>query len=70
MVCGIFFILLGNCKLIRMTTKFSEKFHIMPNELYRQLLTFWAVKNKKPKKHTHTHDYALKVKVINRESAH
>ena len=55
-VCGILFILLGNCKLIRMTIKFSEKFHIMPNELYRQLLTFWTVRNKKPK-HTHTHTH-------------
>ena len=53
LVCGILFILLGNCKLIRMTIKFSEKFHIVPNELYRQLLTFWSVRNKKPK-HTRT----------------
>lgn len=50
LVCGIFFILLGNYKLIRMIIKFSEKFHIIPNELYRQLLTFWTVKNKKRKK--------------------
>ena len=70
MVCGIFFILLGNYKLIRMIIKFSEKFHIIPNELYRQLLTFWTVKNKKHKKKKKLHDYALKVKMINRESAH
>lgn len=48
-----FFILLGNYKLIRIIIKFSEKFHTIPNELYRQLLTFWTVKNKKPLKKTH-----------------
>lgn len=48
-----FFILLGIYKLIRIIIKFSEKFHIIPNELYRQLLTFWTVKNKKPLKKTH-----------------
>ena len=53
-----------------MIIKFSEKFHIIPNELYRQLLTFWTVKNKKHKKKKKPHDYALKVKMINRESAH
>ena len=60
LVCGIFFSLPGNYKLIRMIIKFSEKLHIIPNELYSHLPTFWLKRTKGLKKHM---TYPLKVKI-------
>lgn len=57
LVCEILFSLPGNYKLIRMIIKFSEKLHIIPNELYSHLPTFWL---KSLKNHM---TYPLKVKI-------